>query len=146
VELEAAAQRITQFYRERGFLVARAYLPAQEIADSIDEIAVRDERYDRVVLRNSSSRVADAARNVCGRVTSGALIEECSLERRLRLLSEISGVSVRSSLSTGNDPGTSDLTVEIHAVNRFAGRFVVDNYGNELTGRLRSSASAVFNN
>ena len=38
-ELEAAAARISSYYRERGYLVARAYLPAQDIKDGSVEIA-----------------------------------------------------------------------------------------------------------
>jgi hemolysin activation/secretion protein len=39
-DLDAAAARISRYYRERGYRVARAYLPAQEIKDGVVEIAV----------------------------------------------------------------------------------------------------------
>jgi len=40
--LRRAASKITNLYRERGYIVARAYLPAQEIRDGKIAIAVRE--------------------------------------------------------------------------------------------------------
>ena len=34
-DLEAAAGRITQYYRAHGYLIARAFVPAQDVGDGI---------------------------------------------------------------------------------------------------------------
>src|SRR5665647_45271 len=39
-ELDAGAARITTYYRERGYVVARAYLPAQDIKEGVVVINV----------------------------------------------------------------------------------------------------------
>ncbi|WP_318531837.1 POTRA domain-containing protein, partial [Pseudomonas huaxiensis] len=59
-ELQAGANRITRLYRERGYPLARAYIPAQEIDGGVVQIAVMEGRFGEVGL-NNTSRVADAA-------------------------------------------------------------------------------------
>ena len=43
-DLQAMAARITKHYRSRGFFVAQAYLPAQDIRDQEVTIAVSEGR------------------------------------------------------------------------------------------------------
>lgn len=50
-DLDQAAARISRYYRERGYLVARAYLPAQDIKDGMVEIAVIEGRYRQQIAR-----------------------------------------------------------------------------------------------
>ena len=141
-ELEQAAERVTQFYRDRGYLVAQALIPAQEIgADGIVEIAVHEGRYGRVAVQNASrlkQGIAEAALEA-GPVASGALIAAAPLERALLLLDELPGVTARGELSAGREPGTSDLTVYVRDGERFTGILRVDNSGHELTGRVRGT-------
>ncbi|MEO8002591.1 MAG: POTRA domain-containing protein, partial [Arenimonas sp.] len=61
-ELEAMAGRITQHYREKGYFVARAYLPAQDISNHVVTIAINEGRLGKVDLRNTS-RLDDALAN-----------------------------------------------------------------------------------
>ena len=99
-ELEQAAERITRFYRDRGYLVAQATIPAQEIGeDGIVEIAVQEGRYGRVAVKNESGLREGVAEAVlqAGAVAAGALIEAGPLERALLLLNELPGVTARGS-------------------------------------------------
>ena len=49
-ELRNAAARITRFYNERGYVLAQAYLPAQEVVDGAVTIAVVEDRYGAITL------------------------------------------------------------------------------------------------
>src|SRR5262245_8844490 len=50
-DLQRAADLITRRYRDRGYFVARAYVPAQEIRDGVVEITVLEGRLDRVSVK-----------------------------------------------------------------------------------------------
>ena len=50
-DLQRAADVITRHYRDRGYFVARAYVPAQDIRDNIVEITVLEGRLDRVSVK-----------------------------------------------------------------------------------------------
>ncbi|CDN62113.1 putative activation/secretion signal peptide protein [Burkholderia cenocepacia H111] len=58
-ELQQAASRITHYYRERGYVLARAYLPRQDIDDGTIRIAIVEGRYGKIDVQNHS-RVLDA--------------------------------------------------------------------------------------
>ncbi len=53
-ELQSLAQRITRICRDRGYLLSRAYIPAQEIKDGVVEIAVLEGRLADLRIENKS--------------------------------------------------------------------------------------------
>lgn len=57
-ELQAGAARITALYRQQGYPLARAYLPAQEIDKGVVSISVLEGQYGQVRI-NNQSRVRD---------------------------------------------------------------------------------------
>ena len=136
-DLDAAAARISRFYRERGYMVARAYLPAQDIRDGVVEIAVIEGRFGKVDL-NNKSRVRDGVAR--GHVNSfpGAAVYEPAIERKLLLLNDLPGVGeARASLRPGAQVGESDLLVELAPAPFASGSVEYDNHGNRFTGANR---------
>lgn len=145
-DLEQAASRITNFYRERGYLVARAYVPAQEIRDGQVEIAVLEGRFSQLELRNTSRLSDDLARDTLSQAASGAVIQQAPLERDLLLLKDLAGVASAATLKPGAEVGTSDLVVDITPTRTFTGTLEGDNYGNRYTGSLRLGGSVAAAN
>jgi hemolysin activation/secretion protein len=62
--LDVMAHKITQHYRQAGFLVARAYLPAQEVRDGVVTIAVLEGHYGQIALNNTSSLGSQVPSNI----------------------------------------------------------------------------------
>lgn len=54
VELDQIAQRITSYYRDQGYSLNRAIIPAQEISDGLVIIAVVEAKFGQVGLVNNS--------------------------------------------------------------------------------------------
>lgn len=145
-ELEAMAARITAHYRQRGYFVALAYLPAQSINGGVVELAVREGNYGEVKLRNSSNLSDGLANGLLGGLRSGDAITIAPLEERLLLLSDLPGVNVSSTLVPGTAPGTSDLVVDVVPGRRVTGSIDADNAGNPYTGEYRLGATVNLNN
>ena len=146
--LDQAAGIISQYYRQQGYFVARAYLPAQEIASGNLEIAVIEGRLGAIKFnRGAGVRLSDARAQelLSGAASVGAPIKEQNLERGLMLLSDLPGVEVKSTLIPGATPGTSDLVVETTEGGLLSGSVDADNYGNKYTGSLRVGATANLN-
>lgn len=143
-ELRAGANRITRLYRERGYPLARAYLPAQEIDGGIVRIAILEGRYDQVRLDNRS-RLRGAALAPLGALRPGEAIEAGPLERSLLLLKETPGVDVGATLRPGSTVGTSDLLVDVQPGPRVSGSIDADNYGNRFTGEYRLGGTLNLN-
>ncbi len=145
-DLDQAAARVTSFYRERGYLVARAYVPAQEIKDGEVEIAVLEGRFGKLDLRNTSRLSDGLARATLSSAESGAVIRQEPLERELLLLKDFAGVASAATLKPGSEVGTSDLVVDITPTRTFTGTLEGDNYGNRYTGSLRLGGSVAAAN
>ena len=145
-ELRNAAARITRFYNDRGYVLAQAYLPAQDVVGGTVTITVIEGRYGAIELRNQSG-VSDAvAAGVLSGLNSGAPVAIAPLERRLLLLSDIPGVAVHSTLSPGAEVGSSDLTVDLTRAPRIFGSLEADNAGNRYTGAYRFGGAVNFAN
>jgi len=139
-ELQEAAARITRFYRENGFPVARAYLPVQDVRDGVVEIAVLEGRYGKVGLENRSRVNDDAVRRYVAPLQPGGVIEGKALERSLLLLSDLPGVAMPDAvLRPGANTGESDLALTLEPAPLASGNIGLDNYGNRYTGTYRVS-------
>ena len=144
-DLQRAAERISAFYRARGYVLARAYLPKQEIDDGVVRIEVVEGRYGRIEIQNHS-RVFDAVlRQPLAALRAGDVVRGASLERSLLLLDDLAGVGARGTLRPGDAPGTTDLVVEAGRASPASGALEFDNFGDPSTGRYRVGGSVDVN-
>ncbi len=134
-ELEQVAARISRYYREHGYMVARAYIPAQVITmNGVVEIAVIEGRFGKVGLDNKS-RVRDSVARGYLSAFPGTLVTAPALERKMLLLNDLPGVGqARATLRPGAQPGESDLAVELAAAPFASGSIEYNNQGNTFTG------------
>ena len=146
-QLEQAAARITAYYREHGYLVARAYIPAQDIKDDMVEIAVLEGRYGEVRLDNQSG-VSDA---ILQRYVTpeqlGETVSDAPLERAILLVQDVTQAArAGGNLQPGATPGSTDLTLSVGAAPVLNARIEADNYGVRNTGRNRLGGVVQWNN
>ncbi|HWK50506.1 MAG TPA: POTRA domain-containing protein, partial [Steroidobacter sp.] len=143
--LQSLARCVTLFYRERGYLLTRAYLPAQQIEGGVVEIAVLEGRLDQVRIDNSSAAGGWALAPLLHLPKDEPLTAKV-LERALLLANDTPGVNLRATLAPGAGVGTSDLLVEVAPGRRVSGSISADTYGNRHTGILRPGVHLDFNN
>ena len=144
-DLRIMAARITSFYNQRGYFVARAYLPAQAIHDGAVTIVVIEGHYGKIGLENHTNLSNRLASSVLRGLNSGDVVAGGPLERRLLLLSDIPGVVVKSTLSPGSAVGTSDLGVVVTPGPRFSGSIDGDNAGSPYSGAYRLGGTLYLN-
>jgi hemolysin activation/secretion protein len=145
-ELNEGASRITAYYHERGYIVTRAYIPAQKIKDgavmfSVQEGIVGDQRI------NNQSRLSDQrTHDYLSGIKSGDVLRVAPVERALLLLNEMPGVgAARAALQPGASAGSSDIVVELTPSAPYAVNIEMDNNGNYYTGENRLGAELVIN-
>lgn len=145
--LRKAASRITNLYRAHGYLVARAYLPAQEIHDGKVALAVREGVIGQVIADTDSNVRLNPAiiQRFLDELKPGAVIRESDLEATLLRLSDLAGVSVRAVLRPAAATGASDIVLRISEMTAITSRVSFDNYGNYYTGANRLSANLNLN-
>lgn len=147
VEIYEAADKVTNLYRNAGYLVAKAYVPAQNAKRGTLRIKVVPGKYGTVTLKNESpvregmmQGVLDAA------LKNEAYIHKDRLERAMLLMSDLAGVGVpRIAIAPGRVPETSDFVFGVPEGRRFDGYLLGDNYGSPYTGRNRLSGGLNLN-
>lgn len=144
-ELQQAANRITTYYREHGYVLARAYLPQQDIEDGIVRIAIVEGRYGTIELHNRTRAIDRALRQPLAALQPGAVAHGAALERGLTLLDEMPGVTAKGTLRAGAEPGTTDLVVDAQPAPFASGSLELDNFGDSLSGRYRATGSVDLN-
>ena len=141
-ELRAVADRITQAYVARGYFLARAYLPAQEIADGSIIIAVQEGRLGTAKLVNTSLVADPVALRFLAPLASGEVVSSANVEDVLLRLREVPGLESTSTMQPGVEAGTADLIVTTTPARRVSGSVNLDNAGGDSTGAFRLGATA----
>ncbi len=148
-QLREAAVQISDYYRAKGYLIARAYVPAQQINNGIVEIQIIEGHRDKVNLETIGSPIVKPSVQVDfinKSIPQNAVISDAQLERALLLLSDTPGVSdVKSSLEPGAISGTSDLNLTTTSGPRYFGSIDADNFGNRYAGSDRVGITAGIN-
>lgn len=138
-QLQQLAQRVTQYLRDRGYVVARAYLPRQDLTHGLLTIEVLDGRLqsgdERIVLqadtRIDPSRLKAIAETALPR---GEALHQADLERAVLLMNDVPGVSARAVIERGDEPGTSRLSVSATQAPLQQVTVIGDNFGSRSTG------------
>ncbi len=145
-DLRLMTIKIADYYHSKGYFVAQAYLPAQDIKDGVVTIAIVVGKYGQVKISNQTNLSNGLANGLMGGVESGDQIESGPLETRLLLLSDLAGVKVNSTLVPGTEVGTSDLLVNLTPGPRVTGSIDADNAGLPYTGSYRLGGTVNVNN
>jgi hemolysin activation/secretion protein len=138
-EITEAANKVTLFYRNKGYLVAKAYVPKQDARDGILTIKVIIGNYGKLSLKNTSpvrdflvQGVFEKARDVSSAVRTD------SLERAMLLVRDMPGCKIPTvTIAPGTVPGTSDFEVSVDTSQRVNGYLMGDNQGSKYTGKNR---------
>lgn len=147
-DLQRAADAISNYYRARGYFVARAYLPQQEIAGGIVEIAVLEGNVGKTsVARSGATRTNDAVlqRILNANVPVGSTVREANIERAALLANDMPGLSASASLDPGANTGDTDVTLNVAEGKLVTVTADIDNYGNRFTGQNRLGATLYLN-
>ena len=138
---------ITKYYRDHGYIVARAYLPEQSVAGNSIEIVVMEGQLGKVLphYKTSGPQISDELLKsfVVDEIAEGGTLEADRLERIMLLENELPNVKAVATLVPGASVGTSDLVLEATQQGWFANDTVdVDNFGSRYSGAGRYGGSA----
>ena len=139
-EIEAIATRLTRFYRNRGYFVARVYVPEQEVKDGTVTLRVVEGNYGQFHLRNKSRVQDHIVQAMLDDVKDANIVSLDTLERAMLIINDTPGVRVtRADVMPGAKVGTSDFAVDTEATAAYNGFVMLDNYGSRYTGKNRLS-------
>ena len=146
-ELPALTAAVSEYARLRGFTVAQAVVPPQEVAGGRLEIKVYVAAYDKIDLKVNGSDVADRViKRFMKPLRSGEVITDKKLESVLNNLNDLPGVIGRGILRPGSRPATTALDVEVLERRVWNNYIFADNGGSKSSGRYRYGIHTEINN
>ena len=145
-ELVEGAARITAYYQAHGYLLARAYLPAQDIAHGTVVIKVLEGVLGQLQVDNQSRLSDTVAHGYLTTIRPGQALESEAVNRALLLLVDTPGVGgVSGVLQPGASVGSSDLHINLAPAPAYSSAATLDNYGTTYTGVYRVSTDLGLN-
>ena len=144
--LNAIADQITAVYATEGYLLARAFIPKQEVKDSTVEIVIYEGKINKVLVQGNKNLSTEKFQQRMKMVQDEPALKEQTLERVLLELNELMGVEVTTVLKPGDLPGTSDLVMDVTESRPYTVSFDSDNFGSRYTGPVRFGLSMAYAN
>ena len=147
-QIQLAADRITNYYNEKGFFLAQAIIPKQEIQNGIVVILVNEGKLDSkepYKINKKDLRISeDKVKAYLDESLKENLLKD-SIERGLLNIRDNPGVVANINLEPGSEPGSTKIILDIKEGPLMQGGLTFDNYGNRYTGDLRASISVDVN-
>lgn len=136
-DVRAIANAISAYYRNAGYVLSRAIVPPQRVADGVVTIQVVEGYVDQVGFEGADAQNSDLLASYAAQVTQEKPITNATLERYLLLLDDLTGVKARGVLSPSqNNVGASQLTVALD-YDQMDGEAFINNRGSRFLGPLQ---------
>lgn len=139
------AEEVTKYYRERGYFLARAVLPAQEVVGGIVTIRVLEGRLGEVIPEGNR-RYSDDDIKAPFADFKGKMITVERVEEALLTLQAYPGMSASGVFRPGKYVGTADMLVNVQGERTQDWLVRVDNHGSRFTGSERVVVDYTWNN
>jgi hemolysin activation/secretion protein len=133
------AREIERLYREDGWFLTRAIVPAQTVRDGRIHLRIVEGFVEQVRIEGDVGDAAILIEETLRPVTEQQPLALATLERALLLVNDIPGVSASGLLRpAAQQVGAAELVV-VAERKPFDASLVVDNFGDDFTGRRQLS-------
>ena len=145
VEFRNVTDALTQYYRQRGFFLARAFIPEQDVKNDTVIINIIEGILDNVIFQEnklySDEQLGDFFKPLLGKP-----VLNDSMESSLLLIDDYPGLKVSGLFQPGNEPGKTNLLIKAKSEKKFDNFLTFDNAGTESTGLYRTMLRMHVNN
>jgi hemolysin activation/secretion protein len=140
------ADAVTTFYRGKGYVVARAFVPVQTIgADGIVHLQVLEGTISEVVVEGNKSYSANVLRRAARPLVGRTPVRD-EVETALLYSQDYPGVRLFGTFRPGDAAGETKLVLQVLEEEHFGFKFGADNYGSEFTGIYRVRGDVAWYN
>ncbi len=147
-DIQKVANLVTEEYRRRNHITAKAYVPEQKVGNNVIKIAVQEGKIGTVKVQGSHPYYStEFIEKHFAPVQKESSFDQDSLERALLVLNDYPKLKVTAVLVPGSEPGTSDIVVT--ADNSLPVSLTLDynNFGSRyVSGRSRFGATLDIGN
>lgn len=144
-QLQEVANKLTDFYRKNGLVIAQVFVPEQTIEDGVVTLHVLEGILGATIIENnkyySTSLLKSPFKDL-----EHKFVSKDRLESALLVLSDFPGLLAYGVLQPGVEQGETDLLIKVQEEVKHEYTVKLDNYGTESTGDIRFIATYRQNN
>ena len=144
-EMSELVDLITITYQERGYILARAYLPKQDIQDGVLKIAVMEGNIGEFKVSGDSVYADQVIKRYFEGQLEDGVVKEEALEKALVLTNQLPDVKAGVVLQRGKKPGDVDVVVDAKDTGWLTAGINLsldyNNYGSPITSQNRYGAT-----
>ena len=148
-EIQTAALRIKNFYNQKGYFLANAVIPKQEVQNGIVTIVITEGKLDSknpFIIKKIDLRLKENIPAEYLNQSMNGEVTQQGLERGLLNFNDTPGVAGTITLEPGDEPGTTKIILDVIEGPLLSGSVTVDNYGSRYTGEIRTTGTININN
>lgn len=143
--IEAVADTITRYYRERGFILAKAYIPEQRVRDGVVTLTLLLGDLGDVKVHNNQLYSAKTIEKIF-RANKGKPVKADTIEERLFFVNDMPGLSAQAYFEPGSQVGDTRLSLNVLSEDEYSSNIRIDNHGSQNTGEYRIYIDGYWNN
>jgi hemolysin activation/secretion protein len=145
LDIENIANKLTNYYRERGFFLTKVYVPKQEVRHGVVVLSVLEGKLGKVTVadneRYESKFLAGTFDDLLYRP-----VTEQEIEQKLYLLNDYPGLDVYGYFKAGDQVGDTWLNLQVREEKLWSATVRYDNHGSTQTGEHRVYVEGQFHN
>lgn len=147
-DMSELADLVTITYQEQGYILARAYLPEQEIQSGTLKIAIAEGRIGKLKVAGKTHYNDRVVKRYFKKQLEHGVVNESDLEKGLLMTKDIPDLDTEVVLKGGEEPGTVDVILNTTDSSKatFTAHLGLDynNYGSELVSLDRYGMTLNF--
>jgi len=144
-QIEAVANKITRFYRERGFILAKAFIPKQRVREGVVSLTLLLGVLGEVSVKNNDMYNAELLQSVFADLLTKPVTNK-AVEENLFIINSFPGINVDGYFEPGYQVGDTRLNINVKNEARYTANLRADNHGTEESGLYRFYADFQINN
>jgi len=143
-EINRAADVITGYYHDHGYMLARAFVPAQKVDRGVVSIELVEGRISKITFSGNKRYAASFLAARTRHLSPGMLVTTGHIENDLMLMNDLPGISAKAVMEPGSEFGTTDAEIKVNE-QLLSGRVTMSNQGRKETGQNRVEAAVNLN-
>lgn len=136
-QMKEAANRLTDLYRSKGYLLVRALVPKQNFGSGPVTIQVVEGKVGTVTVEGAKHYDAEWVQKHIDAALVDGNFQADEFQRRLLLLNDHSDLKAQALLKPGAEKGTADIVVKVEDERPIHFGFDYNNFGIPETGQHR---------
>ncbi len=139
---EKIAEKLTRYYKHKGYLTSFAYIPPQRIKNGILKIRIAENKIGQLQIKNNKwVRSAYIRKNFLKPqgIKTGELFDFNKLSSSIKSINETPNLKVDTSIYKGIEPGTTDVKIDVKDRMPIYFAYTNSNNGSDVTGRSNSN-------